>query len=67
MRSNGRKLILEKPKRSFMKNSSSYRGASAWNALPSEILDIHDQLSMCSFKVNLDNHLHIGQVSEYTL
>ena len=57
MRSNGRKLILDKPKRSFMKKSFSYRGASAWNALPSDISDIHDRLSKRSFKVNLDNYL----------
>ena len=67
MRSNGRKLILDKPKSSFMKKSFSYRGASAWNALPSEILDIHVRLSVRCFKVNLDNQLHIGQASEYTL
>ena len=67
MRSNGRKLILDKPERSFMKKSFSYRGASAWNALPNEILDIHDRLSMRSFKIKLDNHLHVGQVSEHTL
>ena len=67
MRSNGRKLILDKPKRSFMKKSFSYRGASALNALPNEILDIHDRLSMRSFKIKLDNHLHVGQVSEHTL
>ena len=52
MRSNGRKLILDKPKRSFMKKSFSYRGASAWNALPNEILDIHNRLSCALLKLN---------------
>ena len=50
-----------------MKKSFSYRGASAWNALPNEILDFHDRLSMRSSKIKLDNHLHVGQVSERTL
>ena len=67
MRSNGQKLILDKPKRSFTKKSFSYRGASAWNALPNEILDIHVRLWMRSFKIKLDKHLHVGQVSEHTL
>ena len=57
MRSNRRKLLLDKPKRSFMKKSFSYRGAYAWNTLPTEILDIHEQLSVYSFKAILTRHL----------
>ena len=57
MRSNGRKLTLDKPNRSFMKKSFSYRGASAWNSLPNEILDVQEQLTIHSFKTKLNNHL----------
>ena len=59
MRSNGRKLTLDKPNRSFMKKSFSYRGASAWNSLPNEILDVHEQLTTHSFKTKLNNHLDL--------
>ena len=41
-----------------MKKSFSYRGAYAWNTLPNEILDIHEQLSAYSFKAVLTKHLH---------
>ena len=58
-RSNGRKLTLDKPNRSFMKKSFSYRGASAWNSLPNEILDVHEQLTTHSFKTKLNNHLDL--------
>ena len=44
-RSNRRKLLVQKPNRSFMKKSFSYRRAYACNTLPNEILDIHEQLS----------------------
>jgi hypothetical protein len=34
-------LLLDKPNRSFMKKSFSYRRDYAWNTLPNEILYIH--------------------------
>ena len=40
-----------------VKKSFSYRGAVSWNSLPSEIVDVHDQLSLSSFKT-LINHYY---------
>ena len=39
------------------KKSFSYRGAVSWSSLPSEIVDVHDQLSLSSFKT-LINHYY---------
>ena len=50
LRSNDRKLYLNKPNTNFLKNSFSYRGAVSWNSLPAEIVDVYDQLSLSSFK-----------------
>jgi hypothetical protein len=41
LRSNDRKLYLNKPNTNFMKNSFSYRGAVSWNSLPAEIVDVY--------------------------
>jgi hypothetical protein len=63
LRSNDRKLYLNKPNTNFMKNSFSYRGAVSWNSLPAEIVDVYDQLSsvciskqcICMHKRPLEN------------
>jgi hypothetical protein len=39
-----------------MKNTFSYRGAVSWNSLPAEIVDVHDQLSLYSFKTLINHH-----------
>ena len=57
LRSNDRKLHTEKPNTNFLKKSFSYRGAVSWNSLPGEIVDVHDQLSLSSFKT-LINHYY---------
>jgi hypothetical protein len=41
LRSNDRKLYLNKPNTNLMKNSFSYRGAVSWNSLPAEIVDVY--------------------------
>ena len=56
LRSNDRKLHTEKPNTNFLKKSFSYRGAVSWNSLPSEIVDVHDQLSLSSFKTLINHH-----------
>jgi hypothetical protein len=56
LRSNDRKLFLNKPNTTFMKNSFSYRGAVSWNSLPAEIVDVYDQLSLYSFKTLINHH-----------
>ena len=48
LRSNDRKLHLNKPNTNFKKNSFSYRGA--------EIVDVYDQLSLYSFKTLINHH-----------
>jgi hypothetical protein len=55
LRSNNRKLYLDKPKTNFLKRSFSYRGAMSWNCLPLEIVDKYGDLSIDSFK-RLINH-----------
>ena len=57
LRSNDQTLHTEKPNTNFLKKSFSYRGAVSWNSLPSEIVDVHDQLSLSSFKT-LINHYY---------
>ena len=52
-----RKLYTEKPNTNFLKKSFSYRGAVSWNSLPSEIVDVHDQLSLLSF-TTITNHYY---------
>ena len=56
LRSNDRKLHTEKPNTNFLKKSFSYRGAVSWNST-SKIVDVHDQLSLPSFKT-LINHYY---------
>jgi hypothetical protein len=56
LRSNDRKLYLNKPSTNFMKNSFSYRGVVSWNSLPAEIVDVYDQLSLHSFKTLINHH-----------
>ena len=58
MRSNRRKLTLNKPSRNFMKKSFSYRGAVAWNNLPDELIDNYEQFSICHFKTLLDKYFY---------
>jgi hypothetical protein len=55
LRSNNRKLYLDKPKTNFLKRSFSYRGAMSWNSLPLKIVDKYGDLSIDSFK-RLINH-----------
>lgn len=56
LRSNDRKIDLEKPNTNFLKSSFSYRGAVSWNNLPAEIVDVYDQLSLSSFKTLINQH-----------
>jgi hypothetical protein len=56
LRSNDRKLYLEKPNTNFLKSSFSYRVAVSWNNLPGEIVDVYDQLSFSSFKTLINHH-----------
>ena len=57
LRSNDRKLHAEKTNTNFLKKSFSYRGAVSWNSLPGEIVDLHDQPSLPSYKT-LINHYY---------
>ena len=50
MRTNRHELFLDKPDRSFMKGSSSYRGAYAWNNLPNIISGKQIQIPNSHFK-----------------
>ncbi len=50
LRSNDRKLYLPKPKTNFLKKSFLYRGATAWNNLPNEIVDDFENHSLPAFK-----------------
>ena len=50
LQSNNFKLYLRKPKTNFMKKSNSYRGASTWNSLPSNIVDNYASISTTNFK-----------------
>ena len=57
LRSNNLKLSLPKPKTDFLKRSFSYRGAVAWNSLPSELLRVVDESqSISSFRSLLNNY-----------
>lgn len=56
LRSNDRKLYLNKPKTNFLKHSFSYRGARSWNSLPQEIVDKYEYFSINSFKKCIDEH-----------
>ena len=57
LRSNDRKLYLNKPNTNFMKNSLSYRGAVSWNySLPAEIVNAYNELSLYSFKTLITHH-----------
>ena len=59
LRSNNLKLSLPKPKTDFLKRSFSYRGAIAWNSLPSEFLHKVDKSqSYLSFR-NLLNYYNM--------
>jgi hypothetical protein len=56
LRSNNLKLSLPKPKTEFLKRSFSYRGAVAWNGLPSELLRVVDEpRSISSFRSLINN------------
>ena len=57
LRNNDRKVHTEKPNTNFWKKSFPYHGAASWNSFPSEIVDVHDQLSLPSFKT-LPNHYY---------
>ena len=57
LRSNNLKLSLPKPKTDFLKRSFSYRGAIAWNNLPSEFLqEVDKSQSYFSFRTLLNNY-----------
>ena len=57
LRSNDAKTSYGKTQYKLLKKSFSYRGAVSWNSLPSEIVDVHDQLCLSSFKT-LINHYY---------
>ena len=60
LRSNNLKLSLPKPKTDFLKRSFSYRGAIAWNSLPSEFLHKVDKSqSYLSFRNLLNNYYNM--------
>ena len=57
LRSNNLKLSLPKPKTDFLKRSFSYRGAVAWNSLPSELLRVVDESQpISSFRSLINNY-----------
>jgi hypothetical protein len=57
LRSNNLKLTLPKPKTDFLKRTLSYRGAVAWNGLPSELLRVVDEpRSISSFRSLINNY-----------
>ena len=56
LRSNDRKLHLNRPNTNFTKSGFSYRGAVSWDSLPAEIADVYDQLSLYSFKTLINHH-----------
>jgi hypothetical protein len=57
LRSNNLRLSLPKPKTDFLKRSFSYRGAVAWNSLPSELLRVVDESqSISSFRSLINNY-----------
>jgi hypothetical protein len=57
LRSNNLKLSLPKPRTDFLKRSFSYRGAVAWNGLPSELLRVVDEpRSISSFRSLINNY-----------
>ena len=57
LRSNNLKLSLPKPKTDFLKRSFSYRGAIAWNSLPSEFLrEVDKSQTYFSFRNLLNNY-----------
>ena len=58
LRSNNCKLYLRKPKTNFMKKSISYRGASTWNSLPSDIVDNYASISTTNFKSLITKYLN---------
>ena len=58
LRSNNCKLYLRKPKTNFMKKSISYRGASTWNSLPSDIVDNYASISTTNFKSLITNYFN---------
>ena len=58
LRSNDCKLYLRKPNTDFMKKSFSYRGASAWNNLPNNVVNCYNELSIRSFKTLINNHFN---------
>ena len=59
LRSNNLKLSLLKPKTDFLKRSF-YRGAIAWNSLPSEFLhEVDKSQSYLSFRNLLNNYYNM--------
>ena len=57
LRSNNLKLSLPKSKSDFLKRSFSYRGAVAWNSLPSELIRVVDESqSISSFRSLINNY-----------
>jgi hypothetical protein len=56
LRSNDRKLHLNKPNTDFMKKSFSYRAAFAWNNLPCDVVSDYESLSPTRFKNLINNY-----------
>ena len=56
LRSNHRKLYLQKPKTNLLKKSFSYRGAVSWNSLPTEIANECGKLSTKGFKTVINKY-----------
>ena len=53
---NDREVTFNKPNTDFMKKSFSYRAASAWNNLPSDVVNEYESLSFEKFKNLMNNH-----------
>ena len=56
LRSNDRKLHLNKPNTDFMKKFFSYRAAFAWNNLPCDVVSDYESLSTTRFKNLINNY-----------
>ena len=59
LRSNDRKLHLNKPNTDIMKKSFSYRAAFAWNNLPCDVVSDYESLFIARFKNLINNYFKI--------
>ena len=56
LRSNDRKLHLDKPNTDFMKKSFAYRAAFEWNNFPCDVVSDYESLSTTRFKNLINNY-----------